>query len=379
MKKDKKYYIIEFIILIFIIIFTILSNKIPIQYANLINIIFWFLMGITLFIIGGFPRNRNYYQKSSIKIVLIVFLFYIIITYLLGLFLGFIKNLYFYNLILLIKQILPISLFIIFSETSRYLILKHNLSNLQKIILTLEFIILNIIIGINGYSFIDFKHVFVLVSTIILPTIASELMAFYVTSKVGLIPTIIYKLLFNLLGYIVPFSPNLGDYLHAVSGLLVPFVIYNEVKKNLKYKEKYGKILNSTIKKVFSGILIIFLIVIVLLVSGIFKYQLIAIATGSMEPIYYRGDAVIYEKVKPKDIIEGDILVYTSTGGIITHRVIKIEEKNGKRIFYTKGDNNLTDDKIEIGENNVRGRVKYIVKYLGYPTILLNDYLESKG
>ena len=110
MKKDKKYYIIEFIILIFIIIFTILNRKIPVQYANLINIIFWFFMAITLFIIGGFPRDRNYYRKSSIKIVLIVFLFYIIISYLLGLFLGFVKNLYFYSLILLIKKILPISL-----------------------------------------------------------------------------------------------------------------------------------------------------------------------------------------------------------------------------------------------------------------------------
>lgn len=378
MKKDKKYYIIEFIILIFIIIFTILNRKIPIQYANLINIIFWFFMVITLFIIGGFPRDRNYYRKSSIKIVLIVFLFYIIISYLLGLFLGFVKNLYFYNFILLIKKILPISLFIIFSETSRYLILKHRISRVQKIILTLEFIILNIIIGISGYSFVDFKQVFVLSSTIILPTIASELMTFYVISKVSLIPVILYKLLFNLFSYIVPFNPNLGDYLYAVSGILIPFIVYNEIKKNLKYKDKYGKIAKSMVKKAFSGILIIFLITIVLLVSGIFNYQLIAIATGSMEPIYYRGDAVIYEKVKPKDIIEGDILVYTTTGGIITHRVIRIENRNGQRIFYTKGDNNLTNDNIEISENNVRGRVKYIVKYLGYPTILLNDYLESR-
>ena len=73
-----------------------------------------------------------------------------------------------------------------------------------------------------------------------------------------------------------------------------------------------------------------------------------------------------------------DILVYNVSGGIVTHRVIEIVEKNGKRIFHTKGDNNETDDKIDILEQDVKGVVRYVVKYIGYPTIWFNELLESK-
>ena len=103
-----------------------------------------------------------------------------------------------------------------------------------------------------------------------------------------------------------------------------------------------------------------------------------AIATGSMEPVYYRGDAIILEKVDPAIIEVGDILVYKASGGIITHRVIEISVDNGKRFFYTKGDNNETADNIRVLESDVKGVVRYIVKYIGYPTILLNELLESK-
>ena len=97
-----------------------------------------------------------------------------------------------------------------------------------------------------------------------------------------------------------------------------------------------------------------------------------------MEPIYYRGDAVILEKIDPDKIKVDDILVFKASGGIITHRVVEIVEENGTRIFHTKGDNNLTKDSIDITEENVKGIVKYVVKYAGYPTIIFNEFLESK-
>jgi len=272
MKKNNKFYIIELIILIFIIMFEILNNKIPSNYAYLVNIIFWFLLSIILYIKGGFPRYRNYYQKSSIKIVFIVFLIYILIIFLLGLFLGFVKNLYFYDFIMLIKNILPIALFIVVSEIARYLFLKHNPTKTQIITFTLELIILNIIIGINNYNLADPKQVFAMISILAIPTIASEVVSSYITYNVGLVPTIIYKLFFKLYTYVVPFNPDLGDYLQAVFGLIIPYVLYREVSKTLKYREKYALIFKRKVTKVLGATLIIFLLTIVLLVSGIFKY-----------------------------------------------------------------------------------------------------------
>lgn len=379
MKKNNNSYKILVVILIFIVMFKILLESIPSYYAYLVNIIFWFLVAIGLFIVGGFPRDKSYYKKSSIKIVFIVLLFYLLIIYLLGLFIGFVKNLYFYDIFMLMKKVLPIALFMIASEISRYLFIKHNPSKLQIVLFCLELIILNIIIGISGYNIVSVKQLFVIISILVIPTIVSEIVCSYITYNVGLMPTILFKLLFNFYSYMVPFNPDLGDYLKSIFGIVVPYILCMEIRKNLKYRDKYGLCARRTIISGLSFIFLIFLGVIILLISGVFKYQLMAIATGSMEPIYYRGDAIILEKVDSGAIEVGDILVYKASGGIITHRVIEIvDEDDGKRVFYTKGDNNDTADNIGIMESDVKGVVRYIVKYLGYPTILFNELLESK-
>ena len=117
----------------------------------------------------------------------------------------------------------------------------------------------------------------------------------------------------------------------------------------------------------------------IILISGIFSHKMIAIGSDSMNPVYYKGDAIIYKKIELDKIKEKDILVYNHNGTIITHRVKKIITEGNNIYFQTKGDNNDNIDEILIGSKDVYGVVKYIVKYLGYPTILLNDYLESKG
>ena len=115
------------------------------------------------------------------------------------------------------------------------------------------------------------------------------------------------------------------------------------------------------------------LIVLLLLTSGIFKYQLIAIATNSMKPTFYRGDAIMIEKCDIKDIKMGDILVFVSEGRIITHRVIEIYKEDYNIKFITKGDNNNVKDDIISDESNYIGKGIYGIKYIGYPTVLLNE------
>ena len=117
--------------------------------------------------------------------------------------------------------------------------------------------------------------------------------------------------------------------------------------------------------------LIIFLTIIVLLVSGVGKYQLVAIGSGSMEPIIYRGDAIILKKISADNVKMGDILVYKHNGVIIAHRVVGLDRKN--MLFKTKGDNNNVVDNYDISADDVLGIVVYNVKYIGYPTIWLNE------
>lgn len=377
MKKDKKFIVLEIILLIFIIMYKIALDNLPYLYSDIFYICFWLLIGILLFIYGGFPKDNCFYKRNVIKIIIIGFLLFILISYCLGLFLGFVKNLYFYNFLMFLEKVLALPSMIIFLEISRYLFFKRNPGKLHIYIFTLLIIILNVIMEISNYNIIDFGHFLILLSSIIIPIILREVLVSYIIYNVGLLPAIIYKILFLLYGYFVPFLPDLGDYLVSIFGLLIPYLFYYEINKCIRYREKYGLHAKKTLSRFLSCFLILFLLVIISLTSGIFKYQLIAIASGSMEPVYYRGDAVIIEKISADKIKINDILVYKVNSGIITHRVVDINDVNGVRYFITKGDNNSAIDTFNISEDDVKGRVKFIVKYLGYPTVIFNEFLES--
>ena len=99
-----------------------------------------------------------------------------------------------------------------------------------------------------------------------------------------------------------------------------------------------------------------------------------------MSPKIEKGDIVILKKVKKselKTINKGDVLVYNHDDKIIVHRVVEILNANGQTSFITKGDNNDTKDSWVIKEDEVIGTVKLKIKYLGMPTVALNELLNK--
>ena len=82
------------------------------------------------------------------------------------------------------------------------------------------------------------------------------------------------------------------------------------------------------------------------------------VVTGSMEPVYKVGDVVISKEVDPSTINEGDDVVYLGEKNdfkdkIVTHRVIKIENKDGEYYFTTKGVNNDYSDPVISSNQNI--------------------------
>lgn len=73
---------------------------------------------------------------------------------------------------------------------------------------------------------------------------------------------------------------------------------------------------------------------------------LVIVVSGSMEPVFYRGDVVLLKGVNPEEIRIGDVVVYERpyTKYPIIHRVRKIKEYNGELCFVTWGDNNPFPD-----------------------------------
>ena len=108
-------------------------------------------------------------------------------------------------------------------------------------------------------------------------------------------------------------------------------------------------------------------------------YGAYVIVSGSMEPLIKVRDAVIIKRVKLDDIKIGDVITYRSTdpsfyGILITHRVVSIDDKNGERIFVTKGDHNETIDRTPVSFGQVQGKVVMRVPKIGYLKYFLVDY-----
>ena len=152
---------------------------------------------------------------------------------------------------------------------------------------------------------------------------------------------------------------------HLLKGLLI-LVLGENMKKLLNFRDK---IENSIIFKIFKYILYV-LVVLLLVVTLVQKvsnnslsvggYRMFMVVTGSMEPEYLVGDILISKTTPESKLNDVTYLGKEESvkDKVITHRLIKIEEKNGEKIFTTKGIANQFEDP-SIKYDQIYGRVVY--------------------
>ena len=105
---------------------------------------------------------------------------------------------------------------------------------------------------------------------------------------------------------------------------------------------------------------------------GLFNYEPIAILSNSMAPTFKRVDIIIYKK--EANIKQGDIIAFDYEGKTIIHRVVGINE-----YYITKGDDNNTIDYLKIQKKDIKGVYQFQIKYLGYPSIWLNELFTKEN
>ncbi len=137
---------------------------------------------------------------------------------------------------------------------------------------------------------------------------------------------------------------------------------------NITNAEYIGRTLTNKVASIITKI--VYLVVISILVIGLLTgYKLLVVLSSSMHPTLDIGDLVL---VSPStNMKEGDIIAFNIQGQIVIHRLIKIEEKNGKRIYYTKGDAVTTSDPWLLTKNDIIGKYMGSVPKLGMPLIFL--------
>ncbi|EGD82773.1 signal peptidase complex catalytic subunit SEC11C [Salpingoeca rosetta] len=156
-------------------------------------------------------------------------------------------------------------------------------------------------------------------------------------------------------------------------------------------KDAFGELSQMTKRQILFQVMNVALVVFsalmiwkgLMVVTGS-ESPIVVVLSGSMEPAFTRGDLLFLTNDKSDPIRVGEILVFKVRGRDIpiVHRVLKLhEDHNGNLKFLTKGDNNRVDDRglyaqdqLWLHPDDVVGRARAFIPYVGIVTILMNDF-----
>lgn len=371
--------IIAYILIYFIFIFRLIPNSAPI-----INGGFIIVLAITSYFMYGFQHcGLNKIRKKVILEVLTGIILYFALIYILGQFTGFMKNAYSLKLMAIIKNsILPLISVIAF-EIFRYIFISANKDSKEIIIYyTIALILLDIVINFYGVS-PTLVAVFIYLSVKVIPMIFKNVVLSYLTYQVGYHPCILYVIPLCLYKFIMPYIPNLGNYLYAIIDVTLPSLIYiyaaKMVTNNLREENSTWELVKTFVINI--PVTIIF-IVFVILIAGVFKFQLLGIDTSAISPKIKRGDAVIInKKIKYENYKEGDIIVYKGDKKLIIDQISKKDkDEDGNVILYitTEYNEDEEDTYQKIDEEQLVGKYNgFKISKIAYPTIWFKDIIKG--
>lgn len=380
MKKGNKRSLVILTIIIFVLLFDLFIFKKLDKYSILAFI--FLLIGLSYYLIG-FRKVKSRYDKDIILTIFIYVFIYYIIIYLSGLFIGFTRNIYSLNFISIIKNILPVLIFITLVEILRYILNSQIKDNKWLLVLSsIVFTLIDTVLIIKVTDFGNFYKVLNTFGLFVLPSLSKNMFLTFLTTKSSYKPCLIYRYLMEIPKYILPIIPNFGNYLESVLYILVPLLIFLSIY-NIFDKLKRRNVIIKNKKNIGNYIymvLSVFLIVLICTSSGLFKYRTFVIATGSMTPNINKGDMVIIENIteeEKKSLSVGDIIAFKMDNKTVVHRIInKINTSSG--VFYsTKGDNNNSPDGYLLDIDNIVGLEKFRIRYIGYPTIAIYDRIKG--
>lgn len=124
----------------------------------------------------------------------------------------------------------------------------------------------------------------------------------------------------------------------------------------------------------------------IIVIGIILAQHMNVVVSGSMEPVFYRGDVVVIEKtdflgineINPDDLKIGDIVIYRATWfpEPVIHRIVATGTAiNGTPYYVTKGDNNPVQDPVPVYHDQVMAKVvtigntPFVIPKVGYITL----------
>ena len=363
--------------LIILMVINIIYPKIN-QYVYILFLIIAFFITIKLI---GYEKDKSFFEKDMIIIAAIIPLFYTLITYLIGISpsIGFFKNPYSLEVANVFKNILTYGAVIILEELLRYnLVKKSSHSKPLLVLVAATFSLMNISFALRGFDLRVGYDLVIFTFLHFIPLIFRNVLLTYLSYKGGYKPCMIYLAVTTLPSYFMPIFPNLGLYIESINKIILPFLVYIIINRITKEEDQKTVPLTKAKKTSFIAIIIICLVIIGLN-SGWFKYQILVVGTGSMEPNLNIGDVIVVKKIKDNQldkIKEKDVLVFKKGNSIIVHRVVKINELGETVEYQTKGDANEDIDNFTPTQKDIIGITNFKIPVIGYPVLKLKELLK---
>jgi len=377
MKKETYIIAVIEVLLLIISLFQIYVVK-SFSYPIYLLILF-VILGISYYFLK-FDKRKERLSKDILLIIGIVVLLYWLIIYIVGYFSGFLMNSYQRSFFGITKNVLYGFGLIASSEMLRHMFLRRRNDNKKIFVLTILVIsMLEIVTKFSANQLDSNVQILKLLFSVVVPIFSKNIFLSFITLKVGCMSSILYRSLMELPLYIVPIIPNLGYYIENLVITILPLIILLIIYK-LYYSDD-GKIASSRmynkinkISNVIYSFVVILLLGVVLLVSGIGRYIVYTIGSASMVPTINVGDVVVIDK-KDKEFEEDDIIAFYHNDVILVHRIVKIYKDAYGEYYQTKGDNNDTADSWLVKEKDVVGQYRMRFRWIGWPTVKLNEWL----
>ncbi len=261
---------------------------------------FLILVLFLLFLIPilGLNKRKFRYQKDLLFSVVICILSYFFIIYLSGIFFGFRRNIFRFSFDTASMFFVSVLCTSMVTEIIRYLLFQRYKNKTWVLYLFyFFFVFIDIMSQIVSSNFSNFESLLGTVGLVILPIIFENILFCYLSLKVGYHSNILYKIIMRGYLYFVPIIPNYNDYFSSVIKIVFPILILYILYQQFQDRREVKVRRNPMIRKLWI-VPTLFLLLMVGLVSGYFKYFALTIGSMSMSPTIDKGDILIIEKTK---------------------------------------------------------------------------------
>ena len=109
-------------------------------------------------------------------------------------------------------------------------------------------------------------------------------------------------------------------------------------------------------------------------IPDVMGYKPMIVLSGSMETSIYTGDLVIVQTVDAENFKDQYIIAFRNEANTVTtHRIVKVIEENGNKVFETKGDNNNVVDNKLVEVSEIEGVYCFRIPKLGKILMILKE------